>query len=114
MRVQFDHIEVHVDDISRYGNFLKQIFEGGECEVISLTGTSMFTSPEGICIEIKKRTVNQSSISSGFCNPCLRRPEARGFLSKLGLPIERVRETPAGEVYFFRDHENNLWHIKSW
>lgn len=112
MSAQFDHIEVHVDDIGRYCAFLRQLFEGGVYEVISTTGTSMYTSPDGVRIEVKKKKVSDAVIQSGFCNPCLRRPAAKEFIEKIGLTIERVRETTSGPVFFFKDHENILWHMK--
>lgn len=112
MSAQFDHIEVHVEDIVKYGTFLSQLFEGGASKVISQTGTSMFTSPDGIHIEIKKKKTAEAAIQSGFCNPCLRRPAAKEFIVQLGLNIEKVRETPLGPVFFFKDHEGILWHIK--
>ncbi|PIR26641.1 MAG: hypothetical protein COV43_00660 [Deltaproteobacteria bacterium CG11_big_fil_rev_8_21_14_0_20_42_23] len=112
MRTQFDHVEVHVDDILKYCTFLTCLFEGGATEVISQTGTSMFTSPDGIHIEVKKKKNSEAAIQSGFCNPCVKRKNAHEFIDKLGLVVESVRETPAGPVFFFRDHENILWHIK--
>ncbi len=112
MSARFDHIEVHVDDINRYCSFLSRLFEGGNYEVISTTGTSMYTSPDGIRFEVKKKKVSDASIASGFCNPCLRRPHAKAFIEMLELEIDSVRETPSGPVFFFKDHENILWHMK--
>ena len=54
----FDHIEVHVKEIEKYIKFLKIIFEGGESKVLSENGTSMFKSPEGLFIELKKRKLS--------------------------------------------------------
>lgn len=112
MSARFDHIEVHVGDIAGYGAFLKCLFEGGSCEVISNSGTSMFTSPDGINIEIKKKKVDASPVMSGFCNPCLRRPGPKDFILGLGLTIEKELSTSLGMVYFFTDHEGVTWHIK--
>jgi len=112
MNTRFDHIEVHIDDIKQYCDFLNRLFEGGNSEVISKTGTSMYTSPDGIRIEVKKKNITETAIQSGFCNPCLKRPAAKEFITGLGLVIDRVRETPEGPVFFFRDHENILWHMK--
>ena len=89
------------------------MFEGGTYEVVSKTGTSMFTAPEGIHIEVKKKKVNDTPIASGFCNPCLRRLGAKEFITQLGFPIEKELEAPFGMVYFFKDHEGILWHIKN-
>ncbi len=112
MRTQFDHIEVHVDDINRYCAFLTRLFEGGAYAVISTTGTSMYTAPDGLCIEVKKKKVSEPFVQSGFCNPCLRRPAAQQFIEALGLTVESVRATTAGPVFFFQDHEHILWHMK--
>ena len=75
----FDHIEVHVSDIKKYCEFLTSLFECGSYKVISQSGTSMFTSPEGINIEVKKKKNDQAPVVSGFCNPCLRRPDPKAF-----------------------------------
>lgn len=112
MKARFDHIEVHVSDIKGYCHFLTTIFEGGSFQIISESGTSMFTSPEGINIEVKQRKTIDPPIMSGFCNPCLRRPEARAFVQNLGFEIASERKTPEGMVYFFQDHEGVTWHIK--
>lgn len=109
---RFDHIEAHVADIPRYCRFLQSLFEGGRFEVISKTGTSMFTSPEGINIEVKKKKVEQAPEMSGFCNPCLRRPDPKSLILGLGLEIEAEQDAPFGKVYFFKDHEGVTWHIK--
>lgn len=112
MAVRLDHIEVHVDDIVRYCAFMTRLFEGGTFKVISQSGTSMFTSPDGINIEVKKRKTAAAPGMSGFCNPCLRRPNPGDFITGLGLRIEKELSTPAGMVYFFKDHEGVTWHIK--
>ncbi len=108
----FDHVEVHVSDIKKYCDFLVAIFEGGSYEVISKSGTSMFTSVEGINIEVKKKQISQAPCMSGFCNPCLRRPDPRTFILRLGLKIESEKDAPFGKVYFFKDREGITWHIK--
>jgi hypothetical protein len=53
----FDHLEVHVQDVPRYCDFLVQIFDGGEFRIIDDNGTSMFKSPESLFIEIKKKII---------------------------------------------------------
>jgi hypothetical protein len=112
MRSTFDHIEVHVADINRYCDFLTTVFEGGDYEVISQSGTSMFRSPEGIHIEVKKRKSENAPVEAGFCNPCLRRSEVQNFIATLGFGIKKQLQTPEGPVYFFEDHEGVTWHIK--
>ncbi len=109
---RFDHVEVHVSDIVRYCEFLKDIFEGGSFEVISQSGTSMYSSPEGVNIEVKKKKIVDIPTFSGFCNPCLRRPNPMELLTKLNLKIESEQNAPFGKVYFFKDHEGVTWHIK--
>lgn len=108
----FDHVEAHVTDITSYCEFLKAVFEGGAFEVISSSGTSMYTSPEGINIEVKKKKIGAAPTMSGFCNPCLRRPDPKALLSKLNLQIDSEQDAPFGKVYFFTDHEGVTWHIK--
>jgi hypothetical protein len=110
---RFDHIEVHVKDIQKYCLFLTKIFEGGSYEVISKTGTSMFTSPDGINIEVKKRSIDHEPLASGFCNPALRRLGAKEFILGLGFNIEKELEASFGMVYFFKDDEGITWHIKN-
>jgi hypothetical protein len=109
---KFDHVEAHVADIIRYCLFLQSLFEGGYIEVISKTGTSMFTSPEGINVEVKKKKVDIAPEMSGFCNPCLRRPNPKKLIFALGLEIESEQDAPFSKVYFFKDHEGVTWHIK--
>jgi len=108
-----DHIEVHVSEVKKYCDFLVAIFEGGSYEVISESGTSMFTSLDGIHIEVKKRKINHLPEMSGFCNPCLRRPDPKDLILSFGLKIESVQDAPFGNVYFFKDHEGVTWHIKN-
>lgn len=112
MAVRFDHIEVHVNDIVRYCNFLVELFEGGSFKVISESGTSMFTSHDGVNIEIKKKKTELMPEMSGFCNPCLRRPNPKELITGLGLTIEKQQSAPFGMVYFFKDHEGVTWHMK--
>jgi len=109
---RFDHIETHVSDIKRYCEFLVAIFEGGTYKVISPSGTSMYTSPDQVNIEVKKKSIDGFPTQSGFCNPCLRRPEPRSLLSELNLEIESEQDSISGKVYFFKDHEGVTWHIK--
>ncbi|MHB8089612.1 MAG: hypothetical protein ACYDH2_15325 [Anaerolineaceae bacterium] len=109
----FDHIEVHVSNIEKYCDFLMTIFEGGSYEVISQSGTSMFTSADGIHIEVKKKkNVDQELEMNGFCNPCMRRSDPKALILELGLKIESVQDASFGKVYFFKDHEGVTWHIK--
>lgn len=112
MPVSFDHIEVHVGDIAGYCEFLKKLFAGGAYKVISASGTSMFVSPDGIQIEVKKKKLDTLPEMSGFCNPCLRMPNPREHITGLGLAIDKELSAPFGMVYFFRDHEGVTWHIK--
>lgn len=112
MGTKFDHIEVHVGDIEKYCKFLYSLFEGGAHKVISKTGTSMFTTPENINIEVKRKKADGLPIMSGFCNPCLRRVKAKEFIDSLGFNIEKALQTEWGRVYFFKDHENVTWHVK--
>lgn len=109
---RFDHIEVHVADIKRYCFFLQSLFEGGSFEVVSKTGTSMFTSPEGINIEVKKKKAELPPEMSGFCNPCLRKANPMELIRKLGLEVESEQNAPFGKVFFFKDYEGVTWHIK--
>src|SRR3989339_1279715 len=104
--VYFDHIEVHVKDIPKYCTFLKMIFKGGRAKVISPSGTSIFISNDGLCIEIKKNDTPVRPNKAGFCLPCLRMKSAKVFIEKtLKLKIEKVVTNPDGKVYFFSDHE---------
>ena len=111
----FDHIEVHVADVPGYCAFLAKMFGGGRHKVISPRGTAMFISPDGLCLEVKKRAVTAAPAASGFCNPCLRRDGAKDFIEReLGFRIEKTVENPSGQVYFFTDREGILWHIKDY
>lgn len=111
----FDHIEVHVEDIPRYCEFLVQMFCGGRYKVISETGTSMFSSRDGLHIEIKKKKIDQKPAASGFCNPCIRMENAREHIEKkLQLKIDQTLQNPDGPCYFFTDHEGIVWHIKDY
>lgn len=114
-KVHVDHIEVHVADIPGYGTFLLSLFQGGRFKQISDSGTSMFISADGLCIEVKKRKISDRPIRSGFCLPCLRTKGARRFiLDELGLPIDETITNPEGEVHFFTDHEGIEWHVKDY
>jgi hypothetical protein len=108
----FDHIEAHVSDITRYCKFLMALFEGGTFEVISPTGTSMYTSPDGVRIEVKRKKIEGEPSAVGFCNPCLRRSDPKKLLSSLKLQIVSEQDSPSGKVYFFNDFEGVTWHIK--
>ena len=111
----FDHLEVHVQDIPKYCNLLLKIFEGGVSKVINENGTIMFKSPEGLFIEIKKKLSSQEPIQNGFCQPCLRRINAKQFIEqKLNFIIIEQAQNEIGNIYFFKDHENITWHIKDY
>ena len=111
----FDHIEVHVEDIAEYCEFLVKIFQGGRYKVISETGTSMFISNDGINIEVKKKKTSAMTAFAGFCKPCLRMENAKNFIeNKLQLKIENTVSNPDGDCYFFVDHEGITWHVKDY
>jgi|TARA_B110000858_G_scaffold118404_1_gene135075 hypothetical protein len=111
----FDHLEVHVQDVPRYCDFLIQIFDGGEFRIIDDNGTSMFKSPESLFIEIKKKSSLLESMKAGFCQPCLRRIDAKKFIEQqLKCTIIEQASNEKGNVYFFKDHENITWHFKDY
>jgi hypothetical protein len=111
----FDHIEAHVADVPGYCAFLVKVFGGGRHKVIGENGTAMFISPDGLCIEVKKREVSATPAASGICNPCLRRAGAKALIEvELGLRIGKTVENASGKVYFFTDQEGILWHIKDY
>jgi hypothetical protein len=113
--VFFDHIEVHVDNISEYCEFLVKIFQGGRYKVISETGTSMFVSNDGINFEVKKKKTSAATVFSGFCKPCLRMQNAKNFIeNELKFKIENTVANPDGSCYFFVDHEGITWHVKDY
>ena len=114
-QVFFDHIEVHVEDIHKYCEFLIKIFQGGRYKVISDSGVSMFKSNDGINIEIKKKRECYLPKAAGYCNPCLRMENAKDFIENtLGFKIDETVNNPDGNCYFFNDHENITWHIKEY
>ena len=110
----FDHIEVHVSDIGEYINFLKKLFEGGEFKELSENGTSMFKSPDDLFIELKTKDTKADPILSGFCQPCLRKRNAKEFIDENSLEIVSEAESPNGKIYFFKDHEGIIWHLKDY
>ncbi len=112
--MKFDHIEVHVTDIKKYCDFLTRIFKGGKIEILNKEGVSMYTSPDGLNVEVKKKEIRQPSVLSGFCCPCLRMPGAGDFIRDvLEYEILEERRTPQGyPVYFLKDYEGIIWHIK--
>lgn len=113
--VSFDHIEVHVNDISRYAAFLEALFLGGRSRQISDSGTSMFIAPDGTCIEIKAHAGAPDTGTSGFRLPCVRMEGARSHIEDgLGFAVDKTVENPDGEVHFFTDHEGVTWHIKDY
>ena len=113
--VYFDHVEVHVEDIERYGDFLIQLFRGGRFRKISDSGTSMFLGPDDVRIEVKRRKTDTPPGRAGFCLPCLRMSGARAHIEDgLGQVVDEVVTNPEGEVFFFTDHEGVQWHIKDY
>tara|TARA_B100001287_G_scaffold185399_1_gene156422 strand:- start:380 stop:748 length:369 start_codon:yes stop_codon:yes gene_type:complete len=110
----FDHIEVFVNNIKDYIDFLKKLFEGGEIKKLSENGTSMFKSPEGLFIELKNKEIASKPILSGFCQPCLRKLNAKEFIDKNNLEIVSEAESTNGKIYFFKDHEGIIWHLKDY
>ncbi|MCB4792881.1 MAG: hypothetical protein LHV68_13510 [Elusimicrobia bacterium] len=114
-RIIFDHIEVHVNSIPKYCRFLKKIFGKGRYKIIARDGTSMFKSPGGPNIEVKKKQKGEPVTSSGFCNPGLRMKGSKKFIEKiLKCKISRVSDNPDGKCYFFIDPEGITWHIKDY
>lgn len=109
---RFDHIEAHVKDVASYCDFLRKLFEGGSHQVIADDGTAMFTSHDGLRIEVKHRNGKTDPVMSGICNPCLRRKQPEELLAKLGLAIDSVGKSAEGKVLFFTDKEGIVWHIK--
>ena len=112
--VVLDHIEIHVDDIKRFGEFLISLFKGGRFKQISDSGTSMFITQQGQNIEIKRRKTDGLPTRSGLCLPCIRTKEARKHIEALGLTVDEIITNPEGEVFFFTDHEGVQWHVKSY
>jgi hypothetical protein len=94
--------------------FLKKLFEGGEFKELSENGTSMFKSPDGLFIELKIKDTKYGPILSGFCQPCLRRRNAKKFIDENSLEIVSEAESPNGKIYFFKDHEGIIWHLKDY
>lgn len=113
--VFFDHIEVHVENIPQYCEFLVALFQGGRYKVISETGTSMFVSNDDIHFEIKQQKVTDRPAAAGFCNPCLRMENAKEFIeNQLKLQIIKTVSNPDGDCHFFDDHEGITWHVKDY
>ena len=113
--VYFDHFEAHVDDINGYCEFLKKLFRGGKSKLVNENGTSMYLSPDGLAVEIKKKGSDSLPVRSGICLPCIRLENPEELIEKeLGLKIEQSFDLPDGKVHFFTDHENITWHAKSY
>ena len=110
----FDHIEIHVSSIKDYIIFLKKLFDGGEIKQLSENGSSMFKSPNGLFIELKTKDTKADPILSGFCQPCLRKSNAKEFIDENSLEIVSEAESPIGKIYFFKDHEGIIWHLKDY
>ncbi len=113
-QVQLDHLEIHVDEIAEYCDFLVRLFRGGAWRRLNDDGVSMYRSPGGHYFEIKKRTTSVAPDRSGVCLPCLRLTDPRAHIEGLGLRIDEEATNPAGEILFFTDHEGVQWHAKSY
>ena len=114
MPILFDHIEIHVDDVPRYCDFLVGLFGGGRYRQISDTGVHMVLTPGGQAFEIKKRAAGLSAARSGFCLPCIRTTDARAHLDALGLQVDQTVTNDDGRIHFFTDHEGIEWHVKEY
>lgn len=113
--VVFDHIEVHVNDISRYCSFLKKVFGGGRLKVLGEDGASMFKTTGGLNIEVKKKGKNKKVTDAGFCRLGLRIKGAKKFIENtLGLKVTKSVDNPDGKCCFFKDHEGITWHVKDY
>ncbi len=113
--VFLDHVEVHVEDIPKYCEFLVRLFKGGRYKIISDSGSSMFVSHDGFNVEVKKNKVGSPPVAAGFCNPCLRMENAKSFIeNELQFEITQTVSNPDGNVYFFDDHEGVTWHLKEY
>ena len=113
--VFFDHIEVHVEDISQYCAFLVKLFKGGRYKIISDSGSSMFVTTDGLNIEVKKNKTGNKPSAAGFCNLGLRMENAKSFIEEeLQVEITQTVSNPEGNIYFFDDHEGVTWHIKDY
>ena len=117
--IQFDHIEVHVRDSSKYVLFLLQLFEGGRFKRISENNTYMFLSADNFRIEVKERLSNTFNVdldfAIGFCLPCLRMKGAKQHLNLISsIEIIKELDNPDGPVIFFKDYEGIDWHIKDY
>ncbi|HSM05219.1 MAG TPA: hypothetical protein VK858_11350 [Longimicrobiales bacterium] len=110
--VRLDHVEVHIDDSTTYCAFLERLFQGGRSRSLDDRGTRLFVAPGGERFEIKVREPGAKPARSGVCMPCLRTPEPRVFVSRLGLPVDFIGDSPEGEVVFFTDPQGVQWHVK--
>lgn len=114
-KVYFDHIEAHVSDIKKYCEFLVKLFRGGRYKQLNENGTSMYLNPDGFAVEIKKKQGDIRPADAGICMPCIRLENPEDFIEKeLGFKIEKSFDLPDGKVHFFTDHENIVWHAKSY
>lgn len=109
---------MHVVDIDRYCTFLVNLFGGGRYRRISESGTHMYKSPSGLCIEVKRdhaSSLEEKRQTLGFALPCIRFAGAKKWIEgSLGLKITRTISNPSGEVHFFKDHEGIEWHWKDY
>ena len=117
--IKFDHIEVHVKDTAKYAEFLKLLMGNGRSKKISDSGTQMFVSADDIHIEIKQSKDSERTFDVkndvGFCLPCLRMKGALDHLQSIdGIEIVSQSDNPDGPVYFFKDYEGIIWHIKDY
>jgi len=113
-KVYLDHIEAHVDDIKGYCEFLIKLFRSGKFKQVNENGTSMYINPDGVAIEIKKKEEGLNPVNAGICMPCIRLENPEAHIEELGFKIEKSFDLPDGKVHFFTDHENIVWHAKSY
>ena len=60
----------------------------------------MFKSLDGLFIELKTKDTKAGSILSGFCQPCLRKSNAKEFTDENSLEIVIEAKSPNGKIYF--------------
>ena len=68
----------------------------------------------GLFIELKTKDTKADPILSGFCQPCLRKRNAKEFIDENSLEIVSEAESPNGKIYFFKYHEGIIWHLKDY
>ena len=117
--IQFDHIEIHVNNSHEYVDFLIKLFKGGRHKKISENFTFMFLTPDNIRFEIKENPSYNSNMdinkNIGFCLPCLRMKDAQTHLNSLqNIKIIKTIDNPDGKCFFFQDFVGINWHIKDY